>query len=397
MRRRLMLIAVVVLSGLAIVLWLAPLSLKGNTKAQSFFSQGNRLAERGDYDMAAAEWEQAVRTDPKLIEAWVLLGEYYFGRERFEDAIRCMSQVVERAPETPDCHGRLAIAFLSIRSELAAFEEAEKELKRNPKHIPSLAVVASLAGSGGMGEKQLAALEQLVQLLPEDADFLEKYCQSLLERKRDTEAGEYIERFVRLAPNSHLAATYQGILAYRLDASPEGSQKAIAHFKRALELEPQALFPRLYLGKLYLRIRDTKQAVVILEDAAKKMPRKMDIQFELANAYTQAKQPAKAKLAQGRFEALRKDNDKMRGLMKRCAVDPKNGALFKETGLFSLSIGNTMNARVYLDHADKLTPGDPEIDAAWKKLEKLENNRQVLMQKLSAMRSSTNTNSGASR
>jgi len=392
-----MLIAVVVLSGLAIVLWFAPLSLKGNTKAQSFFAQGNRLAERGDYDMAAAEWEQAVRTDPKLIEAWVLLGEYYFGRERFEDAIRCMSQVVERAPETPDCHGRLAIAFLSVRSELAAFEEAEKELKRNPKHIPSLAVVASLAGSGGMGEKQLTALEQLVQLLPEDADFLEKYCQSLLERKRDAEAGVYIDRFVRLAPNSHLAATYQGILAYRLDASREGSQKAIAHFKRALEMEPQALFPRLYLGKLYLRIRDTKQAVAILEDAAKKMPRKMDIQFELANAYTQAKQPAKAKLAQGRFEALRKDNDKMRGLMKRCAVDPKNGALFKETGLFSLSIGNTMNARVYLDHADKLTPGDPQIEAAWKKLEKLETNRQLLMQKLSAMRTAPQSAAGGSR
>ena len=397
MRRRLMLLAVVVLSGLAIVLWLAPLSLKGNTKAQSFFAQGNRLAERGDYDMAAAEWEQAVRTDPKLIEAWVLLGEYYFGRERFEDAIRCMSQVVERAPETPDCHGRLAIAFLSVRSELAAFEEAEKELKRNPKHIPSLAVVASLAGSGGMGEKQLTALEQLVQLLPEDADFLEKYCQSLLERKRDADAGVYIDRFVRLAPNSHLAATYQGILAYRLDASKEGSQKAIAHFKRALELEPQALFPRLYLGKLYLRIRDTKQAVVILEDAAKKMPRKMDIQFELANAYTQAKQPAKAKLAQGRFEALRKDNDKMRSLMKRCAVDPKNAALFKETGLFSLSIGNTMNARVYLDHADKLTPGDPQIEAAWKKLEKLETNRQLLMQKLSAMRTAPQNGAGGSR
>ncbi len=397
MRRRLMLLAVVVLSGLAIVLWLAPLSLKGNTKAQSFFAQGNRLAERGDYDMAAAEWEQAVRTDPKLIEAWVLLGEYYFGRERFEDAIRCMSQVVERAPETPDCHGRLAIAFLSVRSELAAFEEAEKELKRNPKHIPSLAVVASLAGSGGMGEKQLTALEQLVQLLPDDADFLEKYCQSLLERKRDADAGVYIDRFVRLAPNSHLAATYQGILAYRLDASKEGSQKAIAHFKRALELEPQALFPRLYLGKLYLRIRDTKQAVVILEDAAKKMPRKMDIQFELANAYTQAKQPAKAKLAQGRFEALRKDNDKMRSLMKRCAVDPKNAALFKETGLFSLSIGNTMNARVYLDHADKLTPGDPQIEAAWKKLEKLETNRQLLMQKLSAMRTAPQNGAGGSR
>lgn len=394
MRRRLMVIAVIVLFGLAIVLWLVPLSLKGNSKAQAFFAQGNRLAEKGDYDMAAAEWEQAVRTDPNLVEGWVLLGEYYFGRERFEDAIRCMSQVVERAPETPESHGRLAIAFLSVRSELAAFEEAEKELKRNPQHIPSLAVVASLAGSGGMGEKQLAALEQLVKLLPDDPDFLEKYCQSLLERKRDSEAVQYVERLVKLVPNSHLAATYQGILAYRLDASPEGSQKAIAHFKHALELEPNALFPRLYLGKLYLRIRDTKQAVAILEDAAKKMPRKMDIQFELANAYTQAKQPAKAKVAQGRFEALRKDNDKMRGLMKRCAVDPKNAALFKETGLFSLSIGNTMNARVYLDHADKLKPGDPEIDKAWKKLEKLENNRQLLMQKLSAMRSSTKSTAG---
>jgi len=107
-------------------------SLEGNSKNQAFFAQGNGLAERGDYDMAVAEWEQAVRTDANLIEAWILLGEYSFGRERFEDAIWCMSEVVERAQETPESHGRLAIAFLSVRSELAAFEEAEKELKRNP-------------------------------------------------------------------------------------------------------------------------------------------------------------------------------------------------------------------------------------------------------------------------
>jgi hypothetical protein len=83
--------------------------------------------------------------------------------------------------------------------------------------------------------------------------------------------------------------------------------------------------------------------------------------------------------------------------MKRCAVDPKNADLFKETGLFSLSIGNTMNARVYLDHADKLTPGDPQIEAAWKKLEKLETNRQLLMQKLSAMRTAPQKGAGGSR
>ena len=56
-----------------------------------------------------------------------------------------------------------------------------------------------------------------------------------------------------------------------------------------------------------------------------------------------------------------------------------------------------MNARVYLDHADKLTPGDPQIEAAWKKLEKLETNRQLLMQKLSAMRTTPPSAAGATK
>jgi predicted Zn-dependent protease len=252
--------------------------------------------------------------------------------------------------------------------------------------VPSLAVVASLAGAGGMGDKQLAALEKLVRLLPNDDGFLEKYCQMLLERKRDDEARPFIARFRKLAPNSHLAATYEGILIFRADTTPQGSQKAIALFQEALRLEPNALFPRLYLGKLYLRLHQPELALRALEDAARKMPRKMDLQFELANAYTQAKQPEKATLARQHFEALRRDNDKMHSLMKRCAVDTKNFALFKETGLFCLSIDSFLNARVYLDHAEKLQPGDPEVKAAWQTLLKKEEKRQELVDKLAELR-----------
>ena len=386
MKRRWLLPGALALLGIAVALWLSPLPFKGNTQAQAYFSKGTRFAERGDFDAAAKEWEKAVAAEPRNSEAWALLGEYYFGKNDFANAVRCLIRLVELAPETPEAHGRLAIAFLGMRRELAAFEEAEKELKRTPEHVPSLAVIAALAGAGGMRDKQLAALEKLVRLLPNDTDFLEKYCQALLERKRDDDARPLIARFRKLAPQSHLAATFEGILAFRSDTTPTGTQKAIAFFQEALHLEPSALFPRLYLGKLYLRLHQPAEALVYLEDAAKKMPRKMDLQFELASAYMQAKQPGKAAQARERFEAIRRDDDKMRGLMKRCAVDNKNAALFKETGLFCLRIGNFLNARVYLDHAEKLKPGDPEVSAAWKQLIKQEEKRQDLVEKLGELR-----------
>ena len=72
--------------------------------------------------------------------------------------------------------------------------------------------------------------------------------------------------------------------------------------------------------------------------------------------------------------------------MKRCAVDLKNAALFKETGLFSLQVGNLLNARVYLDQAEKLKPGDPEVKAGWEKLNQQEEKRQDLIEKLGKMR-----------
>lgn len=384
-RSRLLPIGLVLLVA-ALALWLAPLPFKGDAQASRSFAEGTRAAERGDFEAAARAWEDAVAREPGNVEAWSLLGEYYSGKSDFENAIRCLKKLVEIAPETPEAHGRLAIAFLSVRSEVAAFEEAEKELKRNPENIPSLAVVASLAGAGGMGDKQLAALEKLVRLLPDDTDFLERYCQMLLDRKRDADARPFVERYRALAPTSHLAATYEGILTFRADASPAGTQKAIALFEEALRREPGALFPRLYLGKLYLRARQPQKALAFLEVAAAKMPRKMDIQFELANAYTQAKQPEKAARARQRFEKIRSDNDKMHSLMKRCAVDLKNAALFKETGLFSLQAGNLLNARVYLDQAEKLQPGDPEVKAGWERLNQQEEKRQDLIEKLGKMR-----------
>ena len=386
MKRRSLLPGFLVLLAVIAGLWLAPLPFKGNAQAQRHLADGVRHAERGDLDAAAADWEKTVALDARNSEAWSLLGEYYSGKSDFENAIRCLTKLVEVAPETPESHGRLAIAFLSVRSELAAFEEAEKELKRAPEHIPSLAVIASLAGAGGMGDKQLAALEKLVRLLPEDRDFLERYCQMLLERKRDTDARPFVERFRKLAPDSHLAATFEGILASRADTTSAGTQKAIALFEEALRREPGALFPRLYLGKLYLRARQPEKALGFLEVAAAKMPQKMDIQFELANAYSQAKQPEKAAQARQRFEKIRTDNDKMHSLMKRCAVDLKNAALFKETGLFSLKVGNLLNARVYLDQAEKLKPGDPEVKAGWEKLNQQEEKRQDLIEKLGKMR-----------
>jgi len=386
MKRPWLLPVCLVLLAVAATLWIAPPSFLGNSKAQTLFSQGTAAAERGDLDTALARWENSVRIDPSNTVIWDMLSQGYLKKNDTENAIRCLLRIAEIAPDTPGIHGKLAIAFLSVQREQAAFEEAELELKRNPDHAPSLGVVAAIAGTLGMGDERLRALEKLSRLQPNDIDFLAQYCEMLLELNRNAEARPMIERFRRLAPQSHLGAIYAGMLLFRTDTSPAGCQAAITLFEQAMEQEPDALFPRLYLGKIYMRLRQPEKALVYLEVAAKQMHGKMDIQFELANAYAMTRQKDKSAEARKRFQALRDQTDRMQSLLKRCALERQNFDLFKETGIYCLQVGSFLNARICLNHAENLKPGDPEIRTAWQDLTRREAEQQAKIQQITAER-----------
>lgn len=358
------------LPPIAVGLWLyLPRQRSAQARIQRHLAAGAQYARQGQGRRAEQEWRSAVDADPKSAPAWELLGELYLSTRNMRGAAEAFEHLVALAPETPGAHSRLATALYGLGIEAGAFQNAEKALKADPNDTASLAILVFLYGQSGNEARQIECLQRLTALTPGDPEFVSLYAQLLTVRARYAEARPWIERLEKLRPGYHLPYSLRGVIALNEDPSPAGTQKAIALFEEAIRREPRAPFPQLYLGKAYLRLRQPAKAKQVLEEAARLIPGKMDLQFELARAYTALGEREKAAQARARFQALRNEVDRASALRKRASADPNDFAAHKEFGLMNYRAGDYRKAALYLTRARVLRPDDAEVRDALETLQ----------------------------
>jgi tetratricopeptide (TPR) repeat protein len=91
-----------------------------------------RLAQRGQYDAAAAHLETAIRTRPDDLELQYNLALVDANRRRFTDAVKRLQLVVRRQPENDEVRYHLAGALLQSGDALAALREYRIVAARQP-------------------------------------------------------------------------------------------------------------------------------------------------------------------------------------------------------------------------------------------------------------------------
>ena len=103
---------------LMIITLLALLALSG-CRAASYFSQGNEHHERGQYEDAIADYDEAIRLRPDLPEAYFIRGVTHHTLGRKQKAIS-------------DLQTALELAQAAGNDDLAATIEETLEAVRNP-------------------------------------------------------------------------------------------------------------------------------------------------------------------------------------------------------------------------------------------------------------------------
>jgi len=229
---------------------------------------GITLSERGRFDEAEARFREALRLNPRHVEAYISLGGLLCGLGRTDEAVKQLQTALDISPDFALAHNNLGAAYAKQKRYPEAVAEYQRALELVPDHVMArnnLGVVLNemgrpdeavaqhrkaleiqaknpethfflgnvLAGQRRFDEA-VRAYEAALALRPDYAEALGNLGAALFEQGRWTEAVAQWEHVVRLQPEN-VQAIHR--LARLRAAGPESS---IRNGPKAVELALRA-------------------------------------------------------------------------------------------------------------------------------------------------------------
>lgn len=288
---------------LAVSAWGAILLFKTSPE-QRHLEAGVEYARLRQGSKAEREWLAATVQDSSDSRPWEYLSEYYFDTHNWSAAADALHQVQRLNPTAPHLAARLAASSLNAGDEQAAYHNAEDALKQDPNDAETIALFCGLLAKTGEDKRRIDLLHHLVTLRPENLSYQTILAEALISKALYADARPVVETVLQHDPQNDEAHALRGMILLNTDPSPQGVALAESDLLSVLSTPHYAAFAHFNLGKLYKRQGQPQKAVPHLEAAARALPDKREVFFELADAYAQTGQTQKAAQARRQSEAL---------------------------------------------------------------------------------------------
>ncbi|MEE9562021.1 MAG: tetratricopeptide repeat protein [Thermoanaerobaculia bacterium] len=178
------------------------------------FNSAVALVQAGDFEGAAARFEQAVEMDPELGPAYGALAGIYLNLGQYEKSIATAQRHLELEPNAAASYGILYLDY-RVLGETAKADEAFAAMKAaNPGYLGAgFLEFGVMHFNAGNVEEAREIFERVLDAVPDQpqAHYFLALC--LLNAGETERAKELLQRFVELAPNDPEAATARDMLA----------------------------------------------------------------------------------------------------------------------------------------------------------------------------------------
>jgi tetratricopeptide (TPR) repeat protein len=202
------------------------------------------MRDTGRLTEALAEAQAAVRTEPKNVEAQLVLAQTYY---------------LAAASGT----GEASEGMLDKAAE--AYEEA---VKLDPRDDDALSVLAEIYTRRQAHEKAVSAWTRYLALNPGSAEGYMHLGQQYLAENKGADATGAFERALALKPSAEACERLAGIFAQANE-----TDDAVKYYRKAIELGPNNVRTRLILSETLLRARRFKECVAEADEVLKLDPK----------------------------------------------------------------------------------------------------------------------------
>jgi tetratricopeptide (TPR) repeat protein len=333
------------------------------------------LQGQGDYDGAAALWNDVLKTDPSDVQALATLGLLSSKQQKYSEAEGFYRRALILLPDNPELLLNLALAYFKSSDLKQATPIFEKVVKLQPENQQARTLLG--ISYYGLGDFQNAI--PLLEQSPERAtdSMRQMLAQAYLQRKQLDKAEKELTELVRNNPDS---APVHVLLAEALDASGR-TDSAIEQFKAALKLAESDPNVHFGLGYLYWKRRDDSSAEFEFRRVLQIDPANAHAMTYLADIELRKGQPEEAEKRLVKAIGLQdniylahldmgavlqkqgKHAEAIQEFRKAAVLDPQRGEAHYRMATSYRAVGSVAEAAEQLRIAESLHDKDLEDDA----------------------------------
>jgi tetratricopeptide (TPR) repeat protein len=257
--------------------------------AKAVFDGAVRALEAGDYETAERGFQEVLRQQPSNIAALSNLGVIYSRTSRADQAIAVYQRALKVSPNDKAILLNLGLVYLRQEAHSRALPYFARVVQIDPEHLQARQLLAVCRAYVGQLAPAIRDLEILHNAAPRDEGILFLLGFAYL-KNHDAEKAKAIFQLMFEAAGAERAQFLLGKANYEATFFPQAEES----FSEVLRLDPKFPGVHLELGKVYISLRRTDDAIRELELALQESPGDADASYFLGGLLAQGERYTEA-------------------------------------------------------------------------------------------------------
>jgi tetratricopeptide (TPR) repeat protein len=255
-----------------------------------YLAEGQKYMKKGQYGDASVEFRNALRVDPRSVDAYYQLAQAALAQRDLKGAYASLEKAIELDPRRIDARLERGRLYIAARQFVQAEEEANSILQEEPKNVGAY----QLLGAALIGQQKLdgalQSFSKVTELLPKDANSYVNLALVEINLRRFSDAEKHLKQAVATDPKS-LQANMDLANFYRLQNQLPQAQEAL---QAGILNNPDA--PQLYVDWAEMLSNSGKitEADGVLNKLRNQMPKSLEATIAIGDFYAQRRDLDKA-------------------------------------------------------------------------------------------------------
>ncbi|GGA79321.1 hypothetical protein GCM10011507_33210 [Edaphobacter acidisoli] len=308
------------------------------TASTPYVWQGIAEANQKYYDRAEADFNQALKLNPKDWEATAQLGQLRLIQHKLPEAQKLLEQSLADNPNNARALGLIVTAMSAQKQPIKdIIARVQQQITKAPNNAEMYSMLANLQLASGDAAGSLSSAQKALQLNPNDSGATMAYSRAEIAQGNTAQAVEKWKQWTQSHPGDARGFTILGSLQ-----EAQGDRNgAIASYKSAIGIQPDQAMANNNLANLMIETGQNLDVALSYAQAARRaLPTSPNTADTLAWVYYQ----------KGNYESAR---DLLEDATKN---EPNDATIHYHLGMTYAKLSRSSDATAELKKAESLAP-----------------------------------------